>query len=294
MTNRSLSQILQTLFSKHRWSILATYGLTLLENLFELLYPWVIGLTIDGLLQGRYTSLLVLTCTWLTHTIVEVSRNLYDTRTFTQIYRNLASTIVLKQEQQGVPTSQIVARSALSREFVDFFEQEIPRLMAALFGFVGALVMLAFYDLQIALYCLLLLLPLAIFNHFYARQSRSLNHQLNSQLEREVDILTECQPESVWQHYRHLSTYQIRLSDAAAINWGVMEILIIGLFMAVLLRTVSMPGVKPGDIYAIISYTWSYRLSLDLVPTLVQQLSRLQDIGDRMQTSPHLSSESNW
>jgi hypothetical protein len=50
---------------------------------------------------------------------------------------------------------------------------------------------------------------------------------------------------------------------------------------------VAIPGVKPGDIYAIISYTWSYRQSLDLIPTLVQQLSRLQDIGDRMR--PHLT-----
>jgi hypothetical protein len=55
------------------------------------------------------------------------------------------------------------------------------------------------------------------------------------------------------------------------------------LFMVILIRTVSLSRIQPGDIYAIISYAWNYRQSLDIIPTLVQQLSRLQDIGDRMQ-----------
>jgi ABC-type multidrug transport system fused ATPase/permease subunit len=143
MNSLSLTQRLQTLFFTYRSSILITYGLTFLENLFELLYPFVIGITIDGLLAGDYTSLIVLAGTWLTHTITGVYRNIYDTRTFTQIYSNVVTAMVLEQEKQGTPTSQIVARSALSREFVDFFEQNVPQLITALFGFFGALVMLS-------------------------------------------------------------------------------------------------------------------------------------------------------
>mgnify|MGYP002135536863 CR=1 FL=1 len=36
-----------------RRRIALTYGVTLLENLFYLLYPWTIGLAIDGLLAGK-------------------------------------------------------------------------------------------------------------------------------------------------------------------------------------------------------------------------------------------------
>ncbi|UBF24612.1 ABC transporter six-transmembrane domain-containing protein [Kovacikia minuta CCNUW1] len=283
MVTKSLVQMLQVLFAKYRWAILATYGLTFLENLFDLIYPFITGMTIDGLLKGNYTALIALTCIWLIHTITGVFRNVYDTRTFSRIYASLASTIVLEQEQQGIPTSQIVARSALSREFVDFFEQDIPRIVTALFGFIGALVMLLFYDLQIVLYCLLLFIPLLTLNHFYARRSLTLNHKLNSQLENEVDILTRCQPGDVQLHYRLLATHRIHLSNAMAFNWGVMELFIIVLFVAVITRTVALPNAQPGDIYAIISYVWNYRQSLDVVPTLVQQLSRLQDIGERMQ-----------
>jgi ABC-type multidrug transport system fused ATPase/permease subunit len=283
MIAKPLTQIFQLLFSNYCGPILITYGLTILENLFELLYPFAIGITIDNLLKGNYATLIVLAGIWLIHTITTVCRNLYDTRTFTQIYSNLANTVVLEQTRQGIPTSQIVARSALSREFVDFFEQDVPRMMTALFGVVGALAMLLIYDIQIALYCLLLFVPLIALNHFYAQKSLALNHKLNSQLENEVDILAKCHPEKVWAHYNLLSTYRIQLSNASAINWGVMELFIVALFMGVLIRTVSLSGVQPGDIYAITSYVWNYRQGLDVVPMLVQQLSRLQDIAERMQ-----------
>jgi hypothetical protein len=62
-----------------------------------------------------------------------------------------------------------------------------------------------------------------------------------------------------------------------------MELLIIVLFLAILIRTVMLFGSQPGEIYAVIAYAWNYRQSLDVVPTLVQQLGRLQDIGERMQ-----------
>jgi ABC-type multidrug transport system fused ATPase/permease subunit len=284
MNSLSLTQRLQTLFGTYRSSIVITYSLTFLENLFELLYPFVIGITIDGLLADNYKSLIVLAGTWIIHTITGVYRNIYDTRTFTKIYSNVVTAMVLEQEKQGTPTSQIVARSALSREFVDFFEQNIPQIITALFGFFGALVMLSLYDLQIALYCLLLLLPLSLLNRFYARKSLIFNRKLNSQLEQEVDILTDCHPEVVQTHYQHLARIRIRLSNAAAANWGIMELFIIGLFMGILVRTATLDAVQPGSIYAILSYTWNYRQSLDIVPTLVQQVSRLKDIGDRMTT----------
>lgn len=278
-------QTLQGLFSSYRWSILRTYGLTLLENLFELLYPWAIGVAIDGLLRNDYASLLPLAIAWITHTITGVSRQVYDTSIFTRIYGNLATSVVLEQARRGVSTSQIVARSALSREFVDFFEQDIPQVITTLFSFIGALVMLYLYDWQIGNYCVTLLLPLLVINHLYARRSRRLNQQLNDQLEAEVEILSQRAPAAIDLHYRLLAKWRVRLSNAEAANWGVMELFVIGLSLVVLVRTVTLPQTQPGEIYAVIAYFWNYVSSLDDVPRLVQQFSRLQDIGERMQVN---------
>jgi ABC-type multidrug transport system fused ATPase/permease subunit len=274
---------LKGIFFKHWRSLTLTYSLTFLENLFELLYPFAIGVAINGLLEGTTSSVLLLILTWLAHLGVGTFRHLYDTRTFTRIYSDLATSVVLGQRKQGVSDSQIVARSALSREFVTFFERDVPLVFNSVFGFFGALIMLFIYDWQISVYCLVLLIPLLVLNQIFARKSLRLNEELNNQLEREVEVLTAQNEDSVRSHYQLLGKWRIKLSNAEAGNWSVMELFVIGLALAVLFRTVSLPNIQTGDIYAIISYLWNYIGSLDNVPSLVQQLSRLRDIGKRMQ-----------
>ena len=101
-------------------------------------------------------------------------------------------------------------------------------------------------------------------------------------MEQEIEVLTNCESEKVTRHYHSVAQYRIKLSNTFAINGGAMELLIIGLFVAILLRATSIIHLKIGDMYAIISYAWNYREALDILPILMQQLSRLQDIGARM------------
>ena len=165
---------------------------------------------------------------------------------------------------------------------MDFFEQDIPRLVTSGFGLIGSLAMLVVYDSQIAIYCVLLLLPIALLQNSFTKRYAIANYKLNNQLEEEVKILTLGNSLSVKNHYQLLAKYRIRLSNLTAMNWGAMEILIIGFFLMILFRAATLPNLLIGDIYPIISYAWNYRQALDVVPISVQQLERLKDIGTRM------------
>jgi len=280
-TGRTL--LLQTIFGKYRRSIVVTYVVTLAENMFELCYPSLTGWAVNGLLKHDFTGLGLLLGVWLAHTVTGVFRQSYDTRVFTSIYTDLATRTVSEQETRGVTTSQIVARSSLSREFVNFFERDIPATVNSLFGLLGALVLLFFYDAWSAAFCLILLVPLAILNRRYSRRTLTLNRRLNDQLEREVTVLTRRMPSRVFGHYRLLAKWRISLSDAEAMNWGIMELFSIGLSAAVIIRVASLPHIEPGTIYAMLAYLWNFIASLNHVPELVQQLSRLKDIAQRME-----------
>lgn len=259
-----------------------TYIVTLAENLFELSYPSLTGLAVNGLLKHDFTGLWLLLGVWLAHTATGVFRQSYDTRVFAEIYTDLATRTVSEQETKGFSTSQIVARSSLSREFVNFFERDIPATVNSLFGLLGALVLLFFYDAWSAGFCLMLLVPLAILNRRYSNRTLTLNKRLNNQLEREVTMLTQRRPSRVFGHYRLLAKWRISLSDAEAMNWGIMELFSIILSAAVIIRIASLPHIEPGTIYAMLAYLWNFIASLNHVPALVQQLSRLQDIARRM------------
>ncbi len=284
-TENGTGKLLQTIFGNYRRSILATYTVTLLENLFELFYPSLTGLAVNGLLKHHLAGLGLLLGVWFAHTLTGVFRQRYDTRVFSSIYTDIASRTIVEQGTMGVSTSQIVARSSLSREFVTFFERDVPATVHSVFGLLGALVLLLFYDAWSAAFCLMLLIPLAILNRGYSRRTLALNRGLNNQLEREVNVLTRRNPSRVLGHYRLLGRWRIRLSDAEAKNWGIMEVFSIGLSAAVIIRVASLPHVEPGTIYAMLAYLWNFIASLDHVPTLVQQLSRLKDIARRMNES---------
>ncbi len=278
----ALKHSLRSLFLRHRWTISATYVLTGLENLFNLLYPFATGLAINDLLNNSYNGLSIFLCTWVAHLVLGVLRQRYDTRVFTSIYASLASNMVLTQFNAGVPTSQVVARATLSREIVDFFERDVPLIISSIFSFAGSLVMLFFYDAPIGAACLFLVLPLSILSRSYAAKTLVLNKSWNDQLEREVEIIESRNEDAIKEHYSFLAKWQVRLSDAEATNWGLLEAAMIGLAATVIIRAVSLDNAAPGTIYAIISYLWNFVGSLATVPFLVQQLSRLKDISQRI------------
>jgi ABC-type multidrug transport system fused ATPase/permease subunit len=280
-----MPHLLQTIFGNYRRQIVVTYVVTLAENLFELSYPSLTGLAVNGLLKHDFTGLGLLLGVWFAHTVTGVFRQSYDTRVFSSIFTDLATRTVSEQETKGVSTSQIVARSSLSREFVNFFERDVPATVNSVFGLLGALVLLFFYDAWSAGFCLMLLIPLAILNRRYSSRTLTLNRRLNNQLEREVTVLTRRNPSRVLGHYRLLGKWRTGLSDAEAINWGVMELFSIVLSAAVILRVASLPHIEPGTIYAMLAYLWNFLSSLNHVPTLVQQLSRLKDIARRVDQS---------
>src|SRR6201995_2060465 len=242
------TQLLKTIFGKYRGRILVTYIVTLTENLFELFYPSLTGLAVNGLLKHDFVGLELLLGVWLLHTATGVFRQSYDSRVFSAIYTDLATRTVAEQETKGVSTSQIVARSSLSREFVNFFERDVPATVNSVFGLLGALVLLFFYDAWSAGFCLFLLLPLAFLNQRYSKRTLTLNRRLNNQLEREVTVLTRRMPSRVFGHYRLLAKWRIFLSDAEATNWGVMELFNIVLSAAVIIRIASLPNIQPGTI----------------------------------------------
>ena len=65
---------LRAIFAKNYRRILATYALTLLENLFELLYPSVTGLAVNGLLRHKFLGLGLLLGVWFAHAATGVFR----------------------------------------------------------------------------------------------------------------------------------------------------------------------------------------------------------------------------
>lgn len=266
-----------------RWRIAFTYALTVIEDLLELSYPWATGLAINGLLAHDYRMIAPVMAAWLLHTAIGCGRQMYDTRLYTQVYNTIVVDTVLRQRQSGIESTKVAARSAMSREFVTFFEKDMPVVLNTLVSIVGSAAILFYYDLVMGALAVMLFLPVAIINRNYMKRSLALNEGLNNQLEHEVQVVDKAQEDAVVRHFAEVRSWRVKLSDADALNWTAIEGLSILTFLLVLLRVTYMPGADVGTIFAIFVYVWRLMEKLDMMPQIVQQLMRLKDIRRRIE-----------
>jgi hypothetical protein len=274
---------LWSIFATYRWRILATYGLFSLENLLRLAQPLVLGWAIHDLLQSSMRGLAIFLGQHVLYLAIASARRLNDTRCFTRIHADLATGLVLEQRGRAVEVSRVAARSALSREVVDFFERDVVVAIYCLYSVIGALAMLAWADLMLVPWCLALLLPAYLLSLWTGRQSLILNGRLNDEVEREVEIIARARPPEVRGHFDLIRRWRIALSDRDAFSYGALETLIFVAVAAALVRTCARPGVDAGTIFAVLGYVLMYVSGVANVPLLVQQFNRLRDISRRMQ-----------
>jgi ABC-type multidrug transport system fused ATPase/permease subunit len=275
--------LLASLFQRYRGRIFVTYGLLIIEEILELLYPFVIGLAINGLLESSYQGLIIFACQVVLHLVVGVCRRMFDTRTYTRMYAGLASDTALQQHNNGVELSHIAARSSMLQGFVDFFERDVSAMIQSVFAVLGAVVMLCFYDLWLVLFCVLLVIPILLLNSFYAVKSERLSKGLNDELEYQLTALKSRDKTSISKHYSLLASWRIKLSDAEAQNFGLMQVFVLVLFVIALLRLGAL-NLEAGSIFAVFSYVLGFTAGLENIPVLVQQISRLRDVSKRLST----------
>jgi ABC-type multidrug transport system fused ATPase/permease subunit len=267
----------------HRGRLIIAYLLTSGGMVAGLLYPLATGLAINGVLSGEYLAVLWLVGCHAAQLMPTVASKRYDTRVFTRIYAALASKVVRQSRADGLEPARVAARASLSREYTDFLEEDVSRILYAAIALTISLSALAFLQPTLAFACLALVGPLLMIGQRLGRRSALLNKGLNNRLESEVRLLSGGNDRRVRRHFEALAGWRIKLSDAEATAFGLMEMLVIMLFVAALWQ-VGAAETKPqaGDVFAIFSYLWRFVESLDQVPVLIQKSAKLMDLNRRL------------
>jgi hypothetical protein len=269
---------------RHRRSLAITYSGVIVENTFELLYPFAIGLAVDDLLDDSYRGVGLFVAVSLAHTLVAVARQWHDARSFNRLYAEMSSALVDEQRTQGVATTSVAARIALVAEYVDFLEVAVVAAITAAFAVMGSLTMLFIYDIQLGAVAATVAVPVVLLNRRLVRRSERIFRPLNDESEREVSTIDTGSPNEVRRHFKVIARHWIRLSDAEAMSWGVVDLIGLGLSVFALVHITRNAG-EVGTIFAVIAYVWAYLGGFDQVPGVLQRMSNLGDIHRRLDGS---------
>ena len=250
----------------------------------SLLRPFFLGVAVNGLIRGSYNGLIMLTAAHLAYIVIGTIRHMYDTRTYTGIYTSLV-TRMLSRHFDDSEVSKLSAHSGLAREFIDFLEYDLNFIMEACYNLLGSLVLLYFYDHTVVLVCLSILLPVSFISYIYGRTMQRLTKSKNDEMESQVDIIATKNVERIKKHYLNLKGWQIKISDKEALNFGIMEFLVLAVIVVSLLVTApgSSDKMLAGDLIGVYTYILKFVNGLDTIPYTVQRYSSLKDIAQRIE-----------
>ena len=277
---------LGNIYSRYRKKILFTYLLFTVEFTLFLLAPFALGLAIDSLLKGSYNGIYILIVQHLSHLFVSRARRLYDTRTFTRIYNDIAVSVINHQKINKVADSTIIAQSALTKDLINFFEHDITTLFNCAYSVIGSLIFLSFYDIDLLLFCLLLVVPCAVLNYYFNNKYNRYYRLKNSELEKQVNVITQQPVEAIKRHYSKLARLDIKISDLGAINFTIMEFFVLTLIISSLIYYCQAHKTAgAGTILAVFQYIIKFIVGLDSIPVLNSQIANIKDIQNRIKTS---------
>lgn len=257
-----------------------TFGLLGLENALFLAYPLLGGFAIDAMLKGDALSASAYALMVLGFYTVGALRRAVDTRVFSAVYARLAAEVAADQHGMGQSASRVVARVDLAREFVGFFQDHLPMLATSVISIFGAVAMLAWLDLTLGMAAALALALVLVAFPAFARQNEGLQARVNDQREREVDVLS--QGRAVLRYFTLLSRLQVRLSDLEARAYLALGVIAGALFLTAVLVLARAETQDAGRIYAVMTYLWTFVMSLDEAPRLAEHLAKLRDTAQRL------------
>ena len=278
-------KMLKHIGQTHRRKLITTFSLVGLDNLLLLVYPVFGGWAINAVMEGNVWQAMLYGVVVLLMWIIGAARRIADTRTFTQIYTEIAVPVVLEQRKREVPHSAITARVALSREFVSFFEEHLPIAATSLVSIFGACMMLLILEFWVGVLAVAILALFLWLLPRFAAISENLYFRLNNRLERDNYLIRDGNERQLYRHYGWVAKLRVLISNREALGY-----LSIGIAMSVLFgfafihMTLKGYG-SAGHIYSVSTYLWMFAMSLDDVPRLVEQYSNLKDIGQRVELS---------
>ena len=275
---------LSHLFMNFKCRMSLTWNLVLAETILLALIPLLIGFVIDDLLSGGLGQLLNLVLVMMALLFVAVVRRIYDTRTYSGIGVYLQARVESRNKELSI--SALNARLGMSKELVEFLEQQVPMVLTSFVQVIAAIIILATFHIYLSVAALLCTLSMiAVYASVHSRFFR-LNGYLNEQTELQVGTLQTGKPSQIMKHFIRLRIWEIKISDTEAVLYGIIFAQVISFISFILWFGTTLPDATTGAIFSIVNYSWTYVESSAVIPLTLQSLTRLREITSRINRSP--------
>lgn len=281
----------KSIIKKHCLGIFWIVFFLLLENFTWILEPTYFGKLLDALIDRFYDDdlkmnyilpLSVWISIYILNTLGGALSRLYSGKAYSSLYVDIAGEIISSSTIRGHSPSQTLARTELAKEYVTFLKDRVPEVVWQVFAIFGGVGALFFYDWRIAAICFGVIFPIAYIYNRYRKNVVGLQKDLHDNREDLFKLLENNNADAIKDYYQRMVLPQTRISKWNSLNFTITKLLMMVVFVTVLFICVDVDKFSTGKIYAIVSYLWTFILSTDYLPGLMESITSLIDLNNRL------------
>jgi ABC-type multidrug transport system fused ATPase/permease subunit len=281
----------KSIMKKHTLGVSLVVFFILLEYVTWILEPTFFGKLLDALIDKFYNGdlkmnyvlpLFLWISIYLMNTLGGALSRFYSGRIYPKMYVDVAGEIIERSMMKGYPPSRTLVRAELAREYITFFKDRLPEIIWEIFASFGGIAALFFYDWRIAAICFTVIFPIAFIYNGYRKNVVELQKDLHDNREDLYKLFEDQNTKGIRDYYYRLVMPQIKISKWNSFTYTVTKLLMMIVLVVVLFICVDVDKFSTGKIYAIVSYLWTFILSTDYLPGLMESVTSLIDLNRRL------------
>ena len=282
-----------TLIKKHLKGILFILFLLLLENVAWIIEPTLFGNLIDAFIAkadkenleaqlAHIFPLIVWVGVYILNSGSGTLRRLTEPKVFQKVYVEIVSKVALMCETLNLKPERASARVQLSEEYVTFMQYRIPEIFEQIISITGAVIALYFFDWRIALACLCIAGPMVFLANMYTKRVVPMQTELHDTFEHMYETFASRDKAKIKHTFSNIANINTRMAKWGALNFGVIRIILLVVFILVLYIAIDLNDFTTGSIYSIVAYLWTFVASIEYVPELLESSASLTDLTRRI------------
>ena len=275
---------LKVMFKENWKSIIFSYSLFAINSILMVMYPKVLGDTIDHLISKDYSYMWYLISTFVAIMFFGYISRIYDTKVFSGIYRRFASIETSKQIDGDVETTKINGRLTLMHYIVQFFERDMLVVMQTIIGLVGAIYFLSLVSWTIVGFLIITSILILGATFYYSPKIANITRQYNDLSEEQTDVIGTRNISTINNLLRKGQHLSLKLSgiDAKFSIW--IQGIVYGSVAALLTYYVMYNKVSVGSVFSTYRYMFDFCNALLGLPTIITSYINIKDVIKRLET----------
>ena len=275
---------LKVMFKENWKSIIFSYSLFVVNAILMVIYPKVLGNSIDHLIAKDYSYIWYLVSTFVAIMFFGYISRIYDTKVFSGIYRRFASIETHKQIEGDVETTKINGRLTLMHYIVQFFERDMLVVLQTIIGLIGAIYFLSLVSWTIVGFLIFTSILILGTTFYYSPKIANITSQYNDLSEEQTDVISTRKISSINNLLKRGQHLSLKLSgiDAKFSIW--IQGIVYGSVTALLTYYVMYNNVSVGSVFSTYRYMFDFCNALLGVPTIITSYINIKDVIQRLET----------